>query len=959
MRWYTTTLLCAPALASAQFPNTPEDRAPTVTSENPNPIDPARPGSWSSFWWGDSDGDGLADAFVIQSSGEACLLRNRGDGTFEDVTACSGLTDVEAVHMALWSDLDGDGRQDLFLPSYRGASHLLRQDESGVFEEITESAGLDPSLSPIDAEWLDYDEDGRPDLLVTTLGDERLYHNLGSALFECIDLGLEPRPQRPLAASPAPARVDDARATRGLPPVMPRSPKPPGGGRIPVTGPPGMSVRPVNPPPAATTSSGFCAPHLIDQSNPLGNCISASNVPLLGMLYPLSHELFVDGGTGYVGMGTTSPVYRLDVLGGDIRTDAQLISTATSGPPLSVQSSVRVPNLNADLLDGLHASTFSQLGSSIEGTEITDSTIGAADLAPNSVGASEIASNAVGSAELVASSISNAHVSGSAAIAGTKVNPDFGGQSVHTSSQLVSTTTTQPPLSVSSSWRVPNLNADLIDGVDSSVFSQLGNSIEGSEITNGTIGPEDLDWPLYGSTTSRLLWAQTTGSGGTAIEGNTVAGSGFGRGVKGTANSVSGVGVEGLALAATGATYGVHGRSDSSGGTGVLAEAPSTSGTTYGVQGLVISPDGTGVLGKALGTTGTTYGVHGESLSNAGVGVRGEGNSLGVHGTGFLGVKGDSTGYGAAGVFGYCSGFVGQGVLGMAAADGDSFDGSLSAGVMGQSDNFGYYTTGVYGDTMSAYGYGLYARAWSDIGGAKGVYAQTDASSGDGVYGKAIHTTGAAWGVRGETASPYGYGVHCSGNFLATGSKNFVQPHPEDPGQEIHFVCLEGNESGTYFRGSSRVVNGTAVIAVPEEFRLASSPEGLTAMITVVGSPARLWVQSKSLDEIVVHGDSDADFDYFINGVRRGYEEHQPIRQNQNFVPGTRGVEFGTQYPEALRQVLVENGTLNPDFTPDEATAAAQGWILGDPPVGRDKDAPAQSGPSPKPALDLEAVEAD
>ncbi len=56
---------------------------------------------------------------------------------------------------------------------------------------------------------------------------------------------------------------------------------------------------------------------------------------------------------------------------------------------------------------------------------------------------------------------------------------------------------------------------------------------------------------------------------------------------------------------------------------------------------------------------------------------------------------------------------------------------------------------------------------------------------------------------------------------------------------EVRFVCLEGNESGTYFRGSSRLVGGRAVIDVPEEFRLVREPEGLTVQITPRGRPLR------------------------------------------------------------------------------------------------------------------------
>lgn len=62
---------------------------------------------------------------------------------------------------------------------------------------------------------------------------------------------------------------------------------------------------------------------------------------------------------GNLGVGTTSPGVKIDVAGGAIRTNNQLISTATTGTaPLAVSSTTMVTNLNADLLDGNHASAF-------------------------------------------------------------------------------------------------------------------------------------------------------------------------------------------------------------------------------------------------------------------------------------------------------------------------------------------------------------------------------------------------------------------------------------------------------------------------------------------------------------------------------------------------------------------------------------------------------------------------
>ncbi len=122
---------------------------------------------------------------------------------------------------------------------------------------------------------------------------------------------------------------------------------------------------------------------------------------------------------------------------------------------------------------------------------------------------------------------------------------------------------------------------------------------------------------------------------------------------------------------------------------------------------------------------------------------------------------------------------------------------------------------------------------------------------------------------------------------------------------------------------------------VPEDFRLASEPDGLTVQLTAIGAPAVLWVESRDLDEIVVRGSADVALDYFVNGVRRGFADVETIRDNRSFVPLERGLPYGTQYPDELRAILVESGILNADFTPNEATARRLGWQLVDPEEAR------------------------
>ncbi len=134
-------------------------------------------------------------------------------------------------------------------------------------------------------------------------------------------------------------------------------------------------------------------------------------------------------------------------------------------------------------------------------------------------------------------------------------------------------------------------------------------------------------------------------------------------------------------------------------------------------------------------------------------------------------------------------------------------------------------------------------------------------SSFAALYAEHTHSSANVAGVEGVTNSSSGYGVFSCGDFAATGAKFFVQPHPTDPSKEIHFAALEGNESGTYFRGKVRLVNRRAEIPVPEDFRLVTEPDGLTVQLTALG-PARMWLESYDLDFVAIAGEADTEVHY-------------------------------------------------------------------------------------------------
>ncbi len=121
--------------------------------------------------------------------------------------------------------------------------------------------------------------------------------------------------------------------------------------------------------------------------------------------------------------------------------------------------------------------------------------------------------------------------------------------------------------------------------------------------------------------------------------------------------------------------------------------------------------------------------------------------------------------------------------------------------------------------------------------------------------------------------------IHAAGNITGA-AKMFVQAHPLDQTKEIVYVSLEGPEAGTYIRGTAQLTNGEAVIELPEHFSLVTNDQGLTVQLTPFGELLQLYVVEKSAKRIVVReaNGKSGQFDYLVQGVRKGYENHQVIR---------------------------------------------------------------------------------
>jgi hypothetical protein len=120
--------------------------------------------------WSDMNGDGWVDLFVACPYSPSVLFRNNRDGTFTDITKQAGVAlDEQASLGCAFGDVDGDGRDDLFVANYYSqSSALLKNLGGGKFRDITKSAGLDRKASAVGCVFADVSNRGRFDLYVTT-----------------------------------------------------------------------------------------------------------------------------------------------------------------------------------------------------------------------------------------------------------------------------------------------------------------------------------------------------------------------------------------------------------------------------------------------------------------------------------------------------------------------------------------------------------------------------------------------------------------------------------------------------------------------------------------------------------------------------------------------------------------------------------------------------------------------
>jgi len=187
--------------------------------------------------WGDFDRDGHVDLFVPRyvsidintlpefgSNEKTCrfrgipvqcgpwglpgesdfLFRNRGDGTFEDVSKKAGVDDPNHYFgmQGVWADYDNDGWPDLYVANDAGPNYLYRNKHDGTFEDVGLISGAALSADgreqgSMGVDFGDFDHDGRLDIFVTNFTEEpdTLYWNQGAQGF--VDISWSARVAQP------------------------------------------------------------------------------------------------------------------------------------------------------------------------------------------------------------------------------------------------------------------------------------------------------------------------------------------------------------------------------------------------------------------------------------------------------------------------------------------------------------------------------------------------------------------------------------------------------------------------------------------------------------------------------------------------------------------------------------------------------------------------------------------
>ena len=119
----------------------------------------------------DVDGNGLPDLYFATQLGTNELWKNLGNDRFANITEQAGLALPDAIAVGCsFADIDNDGDPDLFVTTVRHGNRLFENVGNGKFRDITQAAGVGYVGHSSGAVFFDYDGDGLLDLFVTNVG---------------------------------------------------------------------------------------------------------------------------------------------------------------------------------------------------------------------------------------------------------------------------------------------------------------------------------------------------------------------------------------------------------------------------------------------------------------------------------------------------------------------------------------------------------------------------------------------------------------------------------------------------------------------------------------------------------------------------------------------------------------------------------------------------------------------
>jgi hypothetical protein len=954
-----------------------------ATAPQPPPLDAA-----ASLYWGDFDGDALEDALAVDLSGRARLLRNRGDGTFEDLSAGSGLAPLQGVTLGAWGDYDADGKLDLFVGRARAGARLFKNLGGGTFEAL--DSGLTHAAADLAAQWVDYDQDGLADLWIEIESGALVYHNFGATSFELVEM--------PLAAELESGTGAIAGETTGV--AAPetgrfRRPRPgaplllPGGATnasLALASGPAYGAVPVGPVGPSPAPAQFCAPGVVDLST--GNCVSAASLPALGKLYPLGPELNIDS-SGRVGVNTTSPLYRLHVIesagtgvfaqGGTtgVRGDANLAGsgnryggyfTSSGGSNnIGVFGTSTIAVYGVGTAYGVLGETNSSASVGVYGraNHTSATTTGVLGEASSSAGTGVKGSHLATSGTTPGvHGVTSSTAAGAAGVRGQSAGVGSPAYGVHgTASSSAGTgvfgdgqTGVEGDSSAIDGIGVSGRNLSALGyttGVMGEVSSPDGIAVtalgfNGSTSSNGAgavgaIGPIAYYQPMSGV------------SGGASVAG--------GYGVSGVTD-VGSAGVYGLSMSVT-AAPGVAGEGVYK---GVVGKTTASSPAVYSGASGVLGLGDTGVIGEteidnfggvfggsAYNGAGTSAGVIGRNAFDVtGWGVLGDDGSgalLTDGPAGVLGVDGRDTGAGVIGVHRSAFGFA-PGVEGFTNSEDAGAPGVIgrtthttfsdTVGVMGISAPQPFF--GIGGDFYGGW-YGVRGTAqvsgggwrvggsFTASGGSAGnsaVSAYASGANASGIYASAPTGTG-------QFAGWFSGNVTVSGT-LAKGGGSFKIDHPLDPENKyLYHSFVESPDMKNIYDGVA-VLDGTgsAWVDLPEWFDVLN--RDFRYQLTAIGAPGpMLHVASEIASNRfqIGGGVPGSKVSWQVTGIRKdAFANANRIPVEEDKRPEERGLylhheAYGLPREQSIAYVLHEQ-PMQAKMAPLDATRAAQESLWAD-----------------------------